>query len=920
MTIYYSPTYSGFTFTDLKGKGNILFDGVVADTGKLINLLCLHGGLHYELHDGTERLIAYYKAIRKFTAVHPNHILAKSFAADGLNTAKVCLAWRDALVFAGWSKEVHQPSDRMKVLCGIEQFFDCKGTTDIIAVLTKEVGNGCTLPNDLDIVTPCDYRLFHPAIVRLIDALIGRGAKVTTLKGADRHGDDNLSQCIDLVEGKGRKDLSFTKDDNSLQILHFEEKDDALRYLSLQSGTAYDVWIDGDSKSLDNWLRLMGKPTTGSVVSQCIPQISQLFVIGLSLFSKPLNVNMLLEWLYAPMTPVGHLLAGKLSGVIVAKGGYFNKECQEVIDKYLNGEYDKFDDGITEEQKKEVVKKRRKTREKAVGTFLPDMKGHQLYAIDDTNNDVDTDRLYAFTTSLGAWCRQQMTMADDAEKVAQLSKVASETDAVQLLLDDYEGGTIPFAVVENWMGSLYKYADYSQYEAQRGCRHVIASPGNIAGQSRRTIWCDFMGGGADKLSYSFLSPKEKRAFREELTLWDESKEQEYRRRIMLLPFTQTSDELVLVTYNRAGGQETEKHPLMIQLEQQAKDLGDITRQPSLDESLYQDAEIIDNKNKNNNADEFIHLHHPELIQFPKYESYSSLSNMFQSPLDYTFQSIAQIYPVGASAMSPIWTTKGNVAHAVIQTLFWDKDDKQSGYPERIERNLKENYDKVFASVVNAYGAIMLLEENRIDTRTYKEQLRQCAQRLLEIVKVNALHVTGIESFVKNTLGFDHDIDLLGFIDMRLAKDDGTPYIFDFKWSGNQKWFSALLRQNKSLQLSLYRALINSLEEKQVGGIGYFLMPEGRMVTTGGIGGDLVSTIEIDDERKGSHLIQEMRNSYAYRRQQLECGLIELGDGEGLEALQYGKDEIVKDLVPLDTDDNGNKAANRFSNYEIFKRK
>jgi len=83
---------------------------------------------------------------------------------------------------------------------------------------------------------------------------------------------------------------------------------------------------------------------------------------------------------------------------------------------------------------------------------------------------------------------------------------------------------------------------------------------------------------------------------------------------------------------------------------------------------------------------------------------------------------------------------------------------------------------------------------------------------------------------------------------------------------------------------------------------------------------LVSTIEIDDDRKGSHLIQEMRNSFAYRRCQLECGLIELGDGEGLEALQYGKDEIVKDLVPLDTDDNGNKAANRFSNYEIFKRK
>ena len=45
-----------------------------------------------------------------------------------------------------------------------------------------------------------------------------------------------------------------------------------------------DVWIDSDTKSLDNYLRLEGKPTTGSTVYQCMPQISQLFVIGLSLF------------------------------------------------------------------------------------------------------------------------------------------------------------------------------------------------------------------------------------------------------------------------------------------------------------------------------------------------------------------------------------------------------------------------------------------------------------------------------------------------------------------------------------------------------------------------------------------------------------------------------------------------------------
>lgn len=192
--------------------------------------------------------------------------------------------------------------------------------------------------------------------------------------------------------------------------------------------------------------------------------------------------------------------------------------------------------------------------------------------------------------------------------------------------------------------------------------------------------------------------------------------------------------------------------------------------------------------------------------------------------------MADIYPSGLSAMSPIWTTKGNVAHAVIQKVFWNKDDEKSGYPFSIEKNLKDNYDSIFAEKVNAYGAIMLLPENIIDTQTFKEQLRQCASRLLDIVKVNHLHVTGIEHFEKSQLGFSPDIYLLGYIDMLLANDSGVPFIFDFKWSGNQKWFGGLLRENKSLQLSLYRALVNERSSKHVGGVGYFLMPEGRLIT------------------------------------------------------------------------------------------
>lgn len=454
MDIFYSPQYSGYTFTDLQKNGGLLFDTVIVDTTGLMNLICLHGGLHLQVHDSTERLVAYYKAMRNFTAHHPGHILAKSFETDGLNTAKVCLSWRDALVLAGWTDKTVAPSERMEVLQGIEESFDCPGTVDAIATVTDAIQKGCMLPEYMNIITPCDYRLFHPAVVGLLDALVSRGAKVSTLKAVSHKEDNNLSTVIRILNGEENTVANLKKEDPSLKILNFEEKDDALRWLSMQPDNAYDVWIDCDTKSLDNYLRLEGKPTTGSTVYQCMPQISQLFVIGLSLFSKPLNANMLLEWLYAPLSPVSHTLARWLSPKIVAKGGYFNDECKEVIQKYLAGDYDWFEEGTTEEQKKESIKKDKKRKETMLKNFLYFFEEDKEYTESDAN-EADVNKLHDFTEALNKLAKQQMTMTDNEERIAQLGKISTETAAVLLLLEDYQGKTIPFTTIENWMGSLY---------------------------------------------------------------------------------------------------------------------------------------------------------------------------------------------------------------------------------------------------------------------------------------------------------------------------------------------------------------------------------------------------------------------------------------------------------------------------------
>ena len=52
--------------------------------------------------------------------------MAASFAVDKLNTAKKCLEWRDTLAAGGWTKTAPAPTERMKVLAGVEEFFHDK--------------------------------------------------------------------------------------------------------------------------------------------------------------------------------------------------------------------------------------------------------------------------------------------------------------------------------------------------------------------------------------------------------------------------------------------------------------------------------------------------------------------------------------------------------------------------------------------------------------------------------------------------------------------------------------------------------------------------------------------------------------------------------------------------------------------------
>ena len=192
MKLYFCPAYSGFVYRDLS---HIMFNEKIVNSEGLVDLLALHAGLSKVKKSTSERLIEYYKAVSEYIKNNPNNILAKSFQIDPISVSLECLKWRDTLCSAGWSKNSRNVGKRIEVLSGIEEYFSGASISENITELIDAVKCGCNLPENLEIETPFDWKIFPPLEVMLLEELQKRGVKISVFDYKEKPR-NNLSRVV----------------------------------------------------------------------------------------------------------------------------------------------------------------------------------------------------------------------------------------------------------------------------------------------------------------------------------------------------------------------------------------------------------------------------------------------------------------------------------------------------------------------------------------------------------------------------------------------------------------------------------------------------------------------------------------------------------------------------------------------------
>ncbi|MDY3723454.1 MAG: PD-(D/E)XK nuclease family protein, partial [Treponema sp.] len=556
------------------------------------------------------------------------------------------------------------------------------------------------------------------------------------------------------------------------------------------------------------------------------------------------------------------------------------------------------------------------------GYFLPDI--NQPY-FEET--DIEVAAIKAFVQNLRKWCAQKIALNKDGDAaVDQLGYVINQADTLLLLLEEFGETAIPYSSIEAMSSIILNNVSMKQYSAQAGCKNIINSYADFCDEADKTIWCDFyQSGDSGKLTYSFLSPIEKEAFQETFSLWDTLKERDYLRKLLLTPFAKTKKKLVLVTIDKIGSAPAPKSPVYIQLEKYFADkkkpndfsknlLKPFVKEKTLDADLFKAIKKIDNRMESNQ--EFVEIKNTAFINdnWAEYQSSTSLESLIPHPLDYVLDTYVAFKSNALDQLNDLSTTKGKVAHKVIQLLFSPKkEEKDSGTPAYIRTQIDQHFDEIFEDTVQSEGAILLTKDSKLELQQFKKQLSASLEGLLKGISENKLHVVACEKSVGYQQekdsdkvirhGFIGELDTKGFIDMQLEDPEGNPYIFDFKWTTSDR-HAQKLKENKSIQLALYKELIEQETKRKVKAVAYYLLPLARFVSTSDLKGAInLSHILTESERASKDLLKEIQNSYKYRKEEILSGKLEETAGWAKEDITYEQQRDDLGLLPMDYYDN-----------------
>ena len=894
ITLVYSPYFGPRPYIDLAGRGGILMGEAPVGTQGLLDSLELYFGNKGEEVDSLDRLICYVKAMRKAVAEDSTLFFAESFRGDEIGTAKVILAWRDALMMALWKPEMDS-TDKLYGLSSIENHFHSPGLADRWRFLLGRVADAAvTVPCDITIECRTSADTLEPCVRKVLETLQKKGMSVvfsSVTTGAAPEGTALRAVQDALLKGVDGDDKTkmALPDDGSFRHASFDFGYDAARWAALSAKDWRDagtLLVNSRNAEMNGSLRVLGQPTLRSDIDSA-PQSAQLFLLGLSLFRTPVDVRRLLSYLRVSPNPIGKLCLKKTN-----KEGaeYYKPLNQELTDILLgSGGFDGWKEAI------EAAVYDKEGNTYTTSKRNEKLRLFQMWEKTDADGSIPKEALQSWLKYMRRWADGLAQVIDDDPGYAKLS---TNCAAMELLLEDAPE-KVDAERISHWAEGIFSTITMTVDIAESGAGESVPDFRDTMDSPEKVVWMGVCGADAATYPYPFLSPRECR-------LLDLPTREEFAaaaHRSLVESIARVKESLILVSYDCENGEALAEHPVMTELAARFK-------LPVVEKEALSGKEspsctsgpvsVVHTSRKEYGLDPAVFEGLDKTVSeggiLPDRESSTSLEKLINYPFDYVLKYLLKFDSYGEEQLSDMSIVKGNVAHQYIQDLV-EKGKKDIDKMQRIHT---AEFEDGILSAVRQKGAILLPRENGLEWGKFKNILRISVDRLLELIRRNRYQIVGSEVNVLTDLPVIGPFE--GRIDLLLQDTDGKYVIIDFK-SSESSTYKHKMEERNIMQLILYKEAVQRLYGR-VSVYGYWLLSQYTFLTeSGSVLGDNVIPYHTDPAEVATlkDLFVQIKNSYTFRMEQIRQGKIEEGEMMQLADLAYYQNQGPKNLYPLAKD-------------------
>ena len=866
-----------------------------------LSILETQCGMPTSLESPTARIIQYLSCLK--AADNSNRFYSASLVVDQFNVAKTLLAWRDTWYEAGWSgKFSGSVSARLQDLAAVEAMAIDKvslGYGQRLQLVLSALQTQSTQVEEVLLLD--DLANFSPLWQSVLQQF-KLVEQFVSLTGSAHNNDLSVVQNTlkQLLAENLPKDAdgSIIKtillgNDNSFVVLKAKSK--ALsaqvvgqclaKAIPLCNDKSIVVLASDEGMQLDDALDIVGLPRLGFEHLSPLRPALQVLPISLDLLWAPLNVQAFLQFLTHPMGVIPSKIRFQLAKVVGSKPGIGNAEWEAKIEEIL-----------AKEQEREDFNQKHFNKLRANFKYWFSTERYLL------ENGLPIEVARKRILRVKQWLAQQQNVVSHDPAQTTLYALAlgqaKELDAaLNSLLDD------GFSVIKQEQLSYLvtqltgagtsivdRFAESIPDQA-----HWLLGTQQAASfyePSDYVIWWDLKAESAP-INYPWSGLERQQLIAQGVLLADLDKSLQLSAAQSLKPILAAQERLVLVVH------ETDQvhHPLWDQLSSCLKNwqeidlevavlegvelnvLSELTTSPVIPQPLA-------------SLTRWWNIGSGEFLTPREVESYSSLENLFYSPYQWVLNYKARLSAGTLQSLTDGNTLKGNLVHHLYELFFkaHSGDVKKPGF-EEVPVNAW--FDEHIEKLLTEEGAVLLQRGRMAEKEQFITTTRSSLHALIK--QLRAANVTDVQMELKQETDFWGG-KISGSIDMTVLNATGAEAVIDIKWGGT-KYRRDSLKDNKHLQLVTYAFMRHKLSEsKSWSSVAYFVIDKGTLLAQNTDYFPDAWVASSNDLEAASYGViwEKMRNTYNWRREQLNQGSIELTvtDTVSNENSDPGEDALV----------------------------